>query len=373
MAAIRHLPDAVARGTAPPASLASPLSPGGTDAGLQSLVWADIAGIDTATVTRAEAMKVPAVARGRGLIVTTIAGCDLKFRSGDDDDADPPLWSTRSDGPQSAYHRMLATADDLLFYGWAAWAVDRDTRGQVIRAAHIRRDQWTVHEDTGEIIVADRLVDQNSVILFEGIHEGVLTIGRDTIRHASALNRAAQTAAANPAAYLELHQTAGAPMTDEQIDRLIDRWAAARRGKHGGVAYTNATMEVREHGTFSEHLLVDGRNAAAVDVARMLGVPATTMDATLQGSSLSYTNTASRMAELVTFGVAPIMAAISARLGMDDVSPNGWAVDFNTEQLMQNPVMRVAVPDDAAPAKVETPPQAGTRPVRRPASEEEAR
>ena len=157
-------------------------------------------------------------------------------------------------------------------------------------------------------------------------------------------------------------------MDDAQIDRLIKRWSDARKGAHGGVAYTNATMEVKEHGTFSEHLLVDGRNAAAVDVARIMGVPSATIDATLQGSSMSYVNTAGRMAELVTFGVAPLMSAISARLGMDDVSPRGTAVDFDTAMLMQSPVMRVAVPDDAAPAKVDTPPQSGTNP-RRPAAE----
>lgn len=367
--AVRNLPEVVARGSAPPVGLASPLSPGGVDAGLESVVWADVTGIDRFHITRADAMQVPSVARARGLIVTTVASCDLKFRTDDDDDAEPPLWASRSDGPQSAYIRMLHTADDLLFYGWSAWAVDRDTRGNIIRAAHIRRDQWTV-TDAGEVMVSDVLVDQSTVILFEGVHEGILVVGRDAIRHASALNTAAQTAAANPAAYLELHQTGGAPMDDEQIDRLIRRWSDARNGKHGGVAYTNATMEVKEHGTFSEHLLVDGRNAAAVDVARVMGVPSATIDATLQGSSMSYVNTAGRMAELVTFGVAPLMSAISARLGMDDVSPRGTAVDFDTAALMQSPVMRVAVPDDAAPAKVDTPPQTGTNPRRRPAASE---
>ena len=368
--AVRTLPEAVARGAAvPPVGLASPFSPGGAAAGLESVVWADVYGLDKLPITRAEAMKVPAVARARGLIVATVASCDLEFRTGDGP-TDPPLWAVRTDGPQSPYHRMLATADDLLFYGWSAWAVDRNTRGEVIRAAHLRRDVWSV-DDKGRFVVNDTVVRDDSIVLFEGVHEGVLTFGQSSIGHARALARAAETAAENPAAYLELHQISGTPLTDAQIDRLIDRWAAARKGKHGGVAYTNASVEVREHGTFSEHLLIQGRNAAAIDVARVMGVPSTTIDASLQGSSLSYTNTASRMAELIAFGVAPLMSAIVARLGMDDMSPRGTAVDFDVESLLASPIMRVAVPDDAGPppsssTSTPTPAPAPTPPSSRP-------
>lgn len=353
----RHVPDHVAAGAAPPVGLASPFSPSGVSAGLESVVWADVMGTEHLPLTRAEAMKSPAVIRARGLIVTTLASCGLLFRDGNGE-VDPPVWAGRTDGPQSPYHRMLWTADDLLFYGWAAWAVDRDTRGNVIAAAHLRRDQWSVDE-RGRVIVNDQPVRTDSIAIFEGVHEGVLTIGATAIGHARALARAAETAAENPAAYLELHQTSGAPLTDEQIDRLIDRWAAARKGKHGGVAFTNASVEINEHGTFSEHLLIEGRNAAAVDVARVMGVPSTSIDAPLSGSSLSYSNTATRMAELVAFGVAPLMQAIAARLGMDDLSPRGTATDFDVAALMDSPVMRVAVPDDA-------PPVVDTRQPRRP-------
>lgn len=343
---VRGIPEAVAAGAAPPpVGLASPFSPGGVSAGLESVVWADVIGTEHLPITRAEAMKVPAVARSRSLIVTTVATCDLTFRAAEGETT-PPLWAYRTDGPQSPYHRMLATADDLLFYGWSAWAIDRDTRGNVIKAAHIPRSSWSVRED-GRIIVGDHPIRSDSIALFEGFHEGVLTFGQPAISHARSLTRAAAVAAENPAAYLELHQTSGVPLTDDQIDALIARWAAARKGKNGGVAYTNASVELKEHGAFSEHLLIEGRNAAAADVARVMGVPATTIDATLAGSSLSYTNTASRMAELVTFGVAPLMASIVARLGMDDLSPRGTAVDFDTAALMASPVMRVAVPDDA--------------------------
>ena len=357
---VRQIPEAVAAGVAaPPVGLGSPFSPGGVSAGLEAVVWADVIGTENLPLSRAEAMKVPAVARVRSLIVTTVAACDLAFR-GPEGDLEPPLWATRTDGPQSPYHRMLATADDLLFYGWSAWAVDRNTRGEVIRAAHLRRADWSV-DDAGRVLIGEKLVRQDSIALFEGTHEGVLTFGQPAITHARSLTRAAATAAENPAAYLELHQVSGTPMTDEQIDRLIERWSAARRGKNGGVAYTNASVELKEHGTFSEHLLIEGRNAAAADVARVMGVPATTIDATLAGSSLSYTNTASRMAELVTFGVAPLMAAIVARLGMDDLSPRGTAVDFDTATLMDSPVMRIAVPDDAGP-QPRTPERERTRP-----------
>src|SRR5699024_6870358 len=100
---VRQIPEAVAAGVAAP--------PGGVSAGLEAVVWSDVIGTENLPLTRAEAMKVPAVARARSLIVTTVAACDLAFR-GPEGDLEPPLWSTRTDGPQSPYHRMLATADD---------------------------------------------------------------------------------------------------------------------------------------------------------------------------------------------------------------------------------------------------------------------
>lgn len=93
-----------------------------------------------------------------------------------------------------------------------------------------------------------------------------------------------------------------------------------------------------------ENLLIEGRNAAAVDCARAMNVPAAFIDATVGGTSLSYQNAASRMIELVTFGVEPMMSAIESRLNQPDIRP-----DYRADPLRFDPAALLA----AIPTTVE--------------------
>lgn len=335
-------------------------SPHSTGEHMSKIVAADIIGRPiTGPVSRREAIRLPAVARARGLIVTTIARIPLVIDAGEGDaaPADPPAWITSTAGALTPFHRMLWTVDDLFFYGWSLWAVDRDGAGAIVAAERIPYEHWSF-DAAGAIEVNGSPAPADSVILIPGVTEGILVYGEDTLRQSARLSRAADRAAENPAAQVELHQTNDAPMTEEQVNRLIARWAAARRGEHGGVAYTSNAIEVKEHGSSSEHLLIEGRNAAAVDVARHAGIPATMIDATLSGSSLSYSNTAARLSELVTFGLAPLMAAIAARLSQDDVTPTGVTLKFDTETTLSG-LADLGAGDDSAPAVI---PPAAPRP-----------
>ncbi|HDM2782253.1 TPA: phage portal protein [Staphylococcus aureus] len=282
------------------------------------------------------AMAVPALARARTLICSTIAGVPLvSVDDRGDDDGRTPDYIATTTGDVSPYHRMLWTVDDLFFHGWSLWTVDRNSRGYVIDAARVPFELWSMDNEGGILVDGDP-ARADEVCLIPGISEGILTTGRSTIAQAHQLLRAAARAADNPSAQVELHQTNNAPMTDEDVDRLISRWARARAGENGGVAYTSNGIEVKEHGASSEHLLIDGRNAAAVDIARHANLPATMVDATLSGSSLSYQNTAARMSELVTFGLSPLMNAVAARLSQNDMTPKKITLRFDLDQTFED-------------------------------------
>lgn len=64
----------------------------------------------TGSITRAQAMSVPAVKRARGIICTTIARIPLRAYRGTEPINPQPLWIDRTDGPVSPYHRMVWTA-----------------------------------------------------------------------------------------------------------------------------------------------------------------------------------------------------------------------------------------------------------------------
>lgn len=307
-------------------AVASPFSP----SNLNSVVWPDLMGADYLPMTRAEAMTVPAVARARMLIAGSIAQVPLHSYIDGTLTAVQPIWITRTDGPLSPFHRMLWTVDDLLFFGWSLWAVTRDESGAVLTAGRVPFDRWDF-DTAGRIEVDGELVNDDEVILIPGLDEGLVCRASRSIRHASKLIKAAETAAETPIPALELHQTNDAPMTPDEIAAMIASWAAARKGANGGVAYTNSAIQLIEHGSPSEQLLIEGRNAAAVDIARACGLPATMLDATGPSASLTYETTEGRTRELIDFGLAPYLTAISARLSLDDMTLAGTHVAFDVE------------------------------------------
>lgn len=300
-------------------------------------------------VTRSLAMSVPALSRGRLLIVGSIARCPLMATRGGDLLPEQPRWLSRTDGPVSPFHRMLWTIDDLLFYGWSLWALDRAADGTVIAADRVPYHAWAFTADGG-VTYDGHEVDPDSVCLIPGVHEGIITYGATAIRHAADVNAAAARAAKTPVAHTELHQTAGEPLTQEQADQLVRGWIAARRAVDGAVSYTNPSVEVKTHGTYDGHLLVEGRQAASVDIARVTGIPAILLDASTSDGTMRYSNVDARNTEFIDFCLAPLMAAVVARLGMDDMVPRGTAIEFDTSDLTDVADLDdVAVPDDTDP------------------------
>lgn len=310
---------------------------------LQTVAWQGLVGDDLLLQlppTRQEAMSIASVARGRGLICGFIARLPLLAY---DDKGEPlatqPEWLTHTGGWLSPFNRMLATVDDLIFYGFSLWRVVRSEFDKsVIAASRVPYENWCFSEDGTQILIGQgadaRPARESEYILIPGIHEGILVIGARTIRQYSNLLKSADRAAACPNAYLELHDEGDTQLTTTEIDELITRWAAARKGLNGGVAYTNKTLKLVEHGAANEHLLIEGRNAAAVDVARLMGIPAALIDAQAQVGGLTYETTQSRNAEFLDYGLAPYIAAIASRLSQDDVSPKGTRIDFEVTQVL---------------------------------------
>jgi hypothetical protein len=294
---------------------------------LQAIVWADLTGQEFQPVTRAAAMSIPAVARHRHLVCGVVARSPL-VRLIVDARQPTPRWATRTDGELSPYHRMLWTTDDLIFHGWSVWLAERDTHG-LARTTRIAPDRWDT-DPAGRLQVDGELVDNDKLILIPGPHEGILNFGHVTLRRTLDNLEAAAIAARNPAAYLELHYTGDEPLTDPQIDTHIARWAAARKGQNGGVAWTNKWLEVKEHGTHEAHLLIEGRNADAVDAARMISNPAAMADATSSGASLTYETTEGRNDQFLEYGAGLYMDAVAARLSMDDVVGPTERMAFDT-------------------------------------------
>jgi hypothetical protein len=326
------------------------LSPWADDSFLERVVVPDLwpAG-SPAPMTRGEAMQVPAVSRARHLICATVAKLPLVALRGADPVPDQPYWLYGTDGQlgalsdddrvryglpcgQSPFQRMLATADDLLFCGWSLWlvtAADPDRRP--LRAVRIPYGLWDVDGDGALVDQDGQPFDAGRVILIQGPHEGVLSFGARTIRAASTLECTAAEVARTPFR-IGLHQTSEVTLDAGERAAIV---AETRRAlaDNNGILFTNSALEVAEYRLDSGELLVGGRQAAALDVARHMNIPGAMVDAEPTGSTLAYSNPESRNQQWLDYGLSAFLDAIGAALSMDTVVPAGQRVAFDTSTL----------------------------------------
>ncbi|MFJ1461008.1 phage portal protein [Nocardia sp. N2S4-5] len=346
---LRALADAPARIAAANNALSGPASPWAQWPNHLAYIdlpeWA--AGHDW-PLTRTEALRVPAIARARRLLCGTIGRLPMRVCGPDGAPVDPqPRWLDRSDRTLSAFKRTSLVVDDLMFYGWALLAVERDGANAVAALDYVPWTRWEFDPD-GHVLIDGQRANPGAVALVPGVDEGLLAYGSRAIRHADALTAIAERAAATPVPNIELHDISDRPMSGPDIKALVSSWAAARRGEHGGVAYTNKSIEVKPHGQQNADLLIEARNAAVVDIARAVGIPAAMLDATAAQAALTYETSAGRNAEFVDYGLSPFMAALCARLGMDDITAPGEHVEIDLTGFTSLRPPDAAAPDDGA-------------------------
>ena len=303
---------------------------------LEAATWANLLDLpdDALPITRTQAMSVAAVARGRQLITGSIARLPLiGMRGTEVMDQQPPILDQPEAG-RPRFQTLIWVIDAMLFYG-RAWLTIQS------RADERPTKVWWVPEweaqidELGNLTHAfGRAVARADVIRVDGPTEGLLNFAGPRIQAARRLDAAALRAASNPVPAVELHQTMGTPLTPDEARKLVADYLAARAGSD--VSYTNSSIETKTHGASPEQLLIDGRKAAALDIARAMGLPAWAVDAPVEGSSMTYTNVPSRSRELIDYTLAPYMESLTARLSMDDVLPRGQWCRFDTDALLRD-------------------------------------
>jgi hypothetical protein len=303
---------------------------------LERIVAEDVFGSELPVNTRAAAMRIPAVARARNLLVSTICRMPLvKLAAGETAPnlAAQPSWMSRCDDGSSPQLRLAWTVDDLIFYGWSCWWRVNGDDGFPLHVGRVNQGMWSVNADNRVEIDGIPQAD-DAVILIPGLHEGILTYGRDTLDDARTLYRNVRNRLATPTPGLNLHQTGGRPLTDDEIDVVINRWALARQGLNGGVSFTSKDIEAQDMPGDDGKLMIEARNAAALDLARAVGVAGSRIDATTPTASLNYETTTGRNQEFVDFDLALYMTPIAARLSLDDVVPRGSRTRFDLADLI---------------------------------------
>lgn len=288
--------------------------------------------------TRAAAMRIPAIKRARGLLCNKISQFPLRVadESGVLPPDQQPTWLYRTNVMGIA-QRSVWTVDDLIFSGVSCWWRDNGADGFPLKVVRLNMGSWWIDADM-RMNVNGSVVPDDRVIVIPGYDEGVIALGSDALHDTRALYEIVRDRLRNPVTVTELHQVDGADMTQTEIDEMLDAWRVARRKSGGTVGYTNKHIEAKFHGDQADaQFLVDARNAAAVDMARLIGVSAGMLDATAPKASLNYETQAGRNQEFNDLDVSFYMGPITDRLSADDCVPAGKRVVFDTSGDLGEP------------------------------------
>lgn len=318
--------------------ISSPL--GGPTTSIHEMVWSDFFQGEIAESTRSAAMQVPAISRARSILVGVISQMPLRaYPAGAGEDAEPlpeqPAWLTSTGGPTPLWHRMAWTVDDILFSGASLWTVKREG-GVIVDAARVQRDRWEINNND-EILVDNSPVSADQVLYLPGADEGLLMKGGPSIKGARAIERAWVGRVQNPIPLMVLKQATDEQLEDDEIDELVDTFAAARTSPTGSVGFLDHRVNLETHGEASTDLFESARNASVLDLARHTNMPAALLDGSMSTATLTYSTQEGRANEFADYSLPFYMSPIEARLSQDDVCPEGVAIRFDRTVAVRLP------------------------------------
>jgi hypothetical protein len=328
--------------TAKPDFLAGPTdisSPWASDStAIQRFALSEALGVELAALplSRMEALQIPAVAKARNLLVSSIAPRPLIVRNAEGPITSQPTWAYRTDAQNSAetpFMRMAGIVDDGLFYGHSLLAIQRGAAGQVLRIARVPMDRWKISQ--GRILVDEQPVDSSEVAYIAFAHEGLLNIGGPTLRGARDLQKAWLERAKSPVPQTVLKDTRDINLTDAEITAMKSGYATQRASDGSSVAYVPKDIDVQfGQSTGAAELFEGAQNASVTYIGQLANIRASMLDGTLaDSSSLTYTTQAGERSAFFALDVPFWARAIEDRLSQDDIVPAGQSVAFDFSDL----------------------------------------
>jgi len=312
-------------------------------------------------VSKAVALQVPSFARALQVYTHTIAAFELKQYVGEDQVVARAFLTQPS--PITTYSAIMTrTVSDLLLYDVAYWYISaRSWDGFPSEITYMPYDQISfipfspyaepVPSD-GEVLWNGNPVSSRNIIRFDGDgNGGWLTYGSSAISTAAALEAASFQYATSPLPQIAL-KNSGADLPESVVDELLDAWEEARQNR--ATAYLNSTISADTFGWNARDLqLVEGRNASATMIARLANLDPVWLGASVSGSSLTYSNRTDLYRQLLDLSLTPVMKMIEERLSMNDVTPRGHEVEFDTASFLKsNPIEMAQIVNTLLPLGV---------------------
>lgn len=293
------------------------------------------------------ALQVPAFVKALKTYTNTISAFPLKEYVGKDQVIARQMLNQPSS--QTTYSAFMGrTVQDLLLYGEAYWRVASrawdgfPTEVEWMPYVQITFVPGPTTQDVMDPIPAFGMVYWNGtpvpprdVIRFDGdASGGWLSTMASAVNTAAALEAASLRYAEYPVPNVVL-KNSGADLPGSVVDDLLDAWESARTNR--STAYLNSTISTETVGGWNPNdlQLVQARDASALAIARQANLDAAWVNATQSGTSLTYANRTDLYRQLLDLSLTPVMNQISERLSMNDVTPRGHEVEFDTSVFLR--------------------------------------
>ena len=305
----------------------------------------------TTTASREQYMAIPSGARARGIICSTVGSLPLEQYNIFTDQHVEPNRVIRQPDPRVAGSAIYAwIAEDLLLYGVAygmvmdSYAASDASRIRAWTRIAPNRVFASLNATSTEIeyyTVDGKRVPPfgiGSLIVFNGLDEGILNRAGRTIKAAAALEQAAEMYAREPMPQMVLKSN-GTNLTPERITKLLESWKISRSTR--STAFLNADVELQALGFDPAKLqLNEARQYLALEISRASGIPASFVSA--ETTSMTYTNTVAERKALIDFSLRPILTAIEQRLSFSDFCPNGIETRFDIDDFLRGSALERA-------------------------------
>lgn len=306
------------------------------------------------TVTREEALSVPAVMQGRRVLcsIGTLPLVQYDVNTA----VVPSGFLKQIDKNRTNVMVLTETIEDLVFYQVAWWRITQFySDGYPQYAERISRDRIQEVEEKGtvKLYLDGKVIGWDQVIKFESPNPGLL-IGMNgrVVRRALLLERMAALFANSPRRFAYFTPKSSVDWTGDEPETVEDKQNAAAElcEAWNTAAWERTTgfvpgwLDYKEITTLNpqELQLIQQQERAALDVANLLGVDP--RDVGIAVNDETYQNGQEKRQDQVNTTKALMMRAITDRLSMPDVTKNGYVVAFDLDGYLQaDPKTRMEV------------------------------
>lgn len=306
-------------------------------------------------VSRAEALAVPGILRGRNMICSIATLPLFQYNAANRTVPNPLLTQTDRDVANVVMFAM--TLEDLLFESIAWWRItERDGDLFPTKARHLDVSTVSVDPPDGTppplglpsgidprglgVWINGEFTRSTEVIRFDSPNPAVLRVAGRSIRRATLLENASNMYAEDPRPLDYFRPSEGAEeIPDDEVKNILAGWKAERKKR--GTAYVPRALEYNSVDAPSPQQLqlVELQRQATLDVANALGIDPE--DLGISTTSRTYANAVDRRRDRVNDVLSPYMQAIEQRLSMDDVTRRGNRIAFKLDDYMRaNPTER---------------------------------